>query len=216
MTLWDLLSLLWRRWYITLAGAALTTVAVILVLSTAPLYYGQLRVVILPPTSALVNGYAETDESLVNLAGVVARSIQGSGGEAQPVSEGITLVGQGVRDGFSVRQPNAGGQWQYRFDEPVLEVQAVGSSPDAVRAHVQQGVDAVKSTLDALQTAQGVGDESRVRTQLNPDETQIFEQRGNRVRALAATAIAGLAATLGVLAMLGPPRKRGSLRRGAA
>lgn len=207
MTLWDLLSLLWKRWYVTLGGAALTALAVAFVLSGTPLYYGQVRVVILPPQAALTNGYANTDESLVNLAGVVARSIQGASGDTEPVSEGITLVGQGVRDGFSVRQPNSGGQWQYRFDEPVLEVQAVGPTPAVVRAHVQQGVDSVVHTLDELQNAQGVDEQNRVRIQLNPTETQIFEQNGSRVRALAATTFAGLAATLGVLAILGPPRK---------
>ena len=108
---------------------------------------------------------------------------------------------------FRSRQPNSGGQWQYRFDEPVLEVQAVGPTPDVVRAHVQQGVDSVVHTLDELQNAQGVDEQNRVRTQLNPTETQIFEQNGSRVRALAATTFAGLAATLGVLAILGPPRK---------
>jgi len=200
MTIWDLFAMAARRWLLTLSGALLTVLAMLWVAQIPPLYYVQVRVVLLPPASAQPNAYGYTSKSLISLAGVVARELRPPTEDAQSVSSNVTLVGEGIRKGFSVRQQNSGGQWQYRFDEPVLEVQAVGATPAEVRTAIATALKQVDSTLAGLQDEQDVSAVNRVRTTLNPTQPQFVKEKESRVRAIASTALAGLISTLTVVA----------------
>jgi hypothetical protein len=178
-----------------------------------PVYSSQASVVLLPPASAAQNGYSDAPRSLVNLAGAVAASIQGSGGDASPVGERVTIVGEGHREGYLVRQPNAGSQWEYRFEDPVLDVQTVASTPDEARELMTHALETVQDTIDDFQDEQQVDESSRVRTQLVPSEPQVREVGGNTMRGIGLTALAGLVATLAVLGALGRPRPRAGRSR---
>lgn len=206
MTLWDLFAVAIQRWMVTLACVLLTGLALFWVLSVPPVYLSQVRVVLLRPASVGVNAYTNTSQSLVDLAGVVARDIQGGGGKAQTVRDGVTLAGEGIRAGYSVHHPNSGGQWQYSFDQPVLVLQAVDATRPAVEAQIQLALDEVETTLDRLQDAQGVALEDRVRTSLNPPSPQFYDKDGSRSRAVAATVAAGALLTVAALGVLGPRR----------
>ncbi|WP_168626105.1 MULTISPECIES: hypothetical protein [unclassified Cryobacterium] len=208
MTLWDLLTIAVRRWYVTLAGLALTGVAIVWVMQAPPVYFAQASVVLLPPESAVQNAYSDAPRSLIDLAGAVAASVQGSGGDASDVSDRVTIVGEGYREGYLVRQPSVGSQWEYRFEDPVLEVQAVANTPDGARAQMEHALDTVQDTIDEFQDEQQLDVASRVRTQLVPSEPQLSEVGGNTVRGVGLTALAGLLATLAVLGTLGRPRRK--------
>jgi hypothetical protein len=207
MTAWDLLSLALQRWIVTLCGVVATAVVVIWAASAPSVYFGQVRVVLLPPVSAQHNVYLDLPTSLTNLAGVVALDLRGSVVRADVVSANVTMVGEGYRSGYEVRHPNAGGQWVYRFDEPVLDVQAVGATPREAQQYIALALSEIESSLTSLQDGYGVPAESRVRTSLNPSTPQLSEQSGSRVRAVAASAVTGGMVTLFVLTILG--RKRG-------
>ncbi|PXA65717.1 hypothetical protein [Cryobacterium arcticum] len=213
MTAWDVLTIAAQRWLVTVLGLVLTVGAVFLVTSAQPSYLAQVRVVLLPPATAQPNGLTDTAGSLISLAGVVAKSVADSDVGAEAVSESVTLTGEGRREGYTVRQPNAGGQWQYRFDEPVLDVQAVGSTDRAARQQLDAALRRVDSALADIQDLQGVPLASRVRTILNPEAPQVDAVGGSDTRAMAATVVAGLLVTVSVLGYLGPrrPGRRGVL-----
>ncbi|TFB91726.1 hypothetical protein [Cryobacterium sp. HLT2-28] len=213
MTVWDLIANAGRRWVLTLCGALLMGLGVLWVVNVPPLYFAQVRVVLLPPAAAQPNAYGYTSESLIDLAGVVARELRPPTQDAQSVSGDVTLVGEGIRTGFSVTQQNSGGQWQYRFDEPVVEVQAVGATPSEVRAQISTALRQVESTLAEIQDEQGVIAANRVRITLNPLQPQLIEEKGSRVRAIGSIVLTGLVSTLAVVGGLGVGRGGSSRRR---
>ncbi|MFE6965607.1 hypothetical protein ACFVAJ_10850 [Agromyces sp. NPDC057679] len=190
MTVWDLLARLGRRWYLLLAVALLTAVAVWWAVSVPPTYFANVRVVFVPPASTEENVLVHPPGSLIDFAGVVGRSIESSGA-AEPVSAEVTLLGEGRTEGFLVRQANSGGQWQYAFDDPVLEVQAVGSTPEEAMASLEEGVDAVRTTTTELQDDLGVPSGARIVTTLNPSTPRLERESGSKIRAVAAIALVG-------------------------
>lgn len=211
MTIWDLLAAATRRWGVTLSGLLLTVLAILWVMSIPEVYSAHVRVVLLPPTSDEPNGYADRSTSLIHLAGAVARNIRGTGDVPEPVSGNVTLASEGYQDGFEVRHLNSGGQWKYRFAEPVLDVQAVGESLSSAESSMARALQEVESALIVMQDTEGVSAENRVRTRLNPPVPQFRVEVGSRARAVAASALTGVLLTLGVLGSLGPAR-RGSER----
>ncbi|MCU1441886.1 MAG: hypothetical protein JWQ59_36 [Cryobacterium sp.] len=208
MTIWDLFSIAVQRWRLTLCCLLLTGLAVYWTETSPPVHYARVSVVLLPPVSAHANGYASRSESLVYLAGAVARATREAGDGADAASASVTLVGKGYREGSTVQQPDVGGQWQYRFDAPVLDVQAVGPTRAAVEVEMASALGRVESTLSAFQDTQSVADASRVRTRLNPAAVQYYEEDGSRVRAASASILTGLIVTLGVVGGLGPKSQR--------
>ncbi|GAA1788817.1 hypothetical protein GCM10009748_24340 [Agromyces lapidis] len=215
--MWDLVARLGRRWYVLVAGVLLTGLALVVVLSVTPTYFAHVHVVFVPPASSEQNILVRPTDSLVNLAGVVARSVQ-SGGSAQPVSAEVTLLGEGETEGFLVRQPNRGGQWQYEFVEPVIDVQAVGATPDEAMASLDRALAEIDAATTELQDAQGVPESARVVTTLNPSTPQLESQSGSRVRAVTATVLIGVILTLSAAGLGGAvPRRLGakSSARGA-
>lgn len=217
MSFWDLLGTAVRRWYVTLGGMIVTALALAMVFSTPGLYFAHVRVVVLAPEPTLPNAYQWTLASLVEFTGAVGRAVQGSGGTATTVSESTTLVGEGYRSGYSIRQPNVGGQWQYTFREPVLDVQAVGETKEEAEQEIRTAVTLIEDTVRALQEEQGVAPELMIRTQLAPTEPQVGEVKGERSRALAMTGLIGMLVTAFVLVRWGPPpprTRRPARRRG--
>lgn len=218
MTAWDLFAIAIQRWVVTLICVVLTAGAVLWTVKSPPLYFVQVHVVLLPPVTADGNGLAVASRSVIDLAGVVARAIGGSGGQSQPVSDGVTLPGEGIRSGYSIRQPNTGGQWKFSFDQPVLDVQAVDSTPAKAEAQVQLALGEIKRTLVSLENGQGTSMQNRARISLNPATPQVFEESGSRTRAATASAFTGIIVTMALLSALGPrkPLLRRSTWRGSA
>ncbi len=220
MTAWDLFAIAFQRWAVTLACALVTGLLVFSVLHAKPVYFEQVRVVLLPPVTPASNGFGSTSASLIDLAGVVAKSVQGSDPQALPVSDSVTLFDQGIRSGFSVVQPNLGGQWAYNFQDPVLNVEAVDSTPELTQQQLQKALDKIQASLMEIQDAQGVDATYRVRSSQNPSIPHVTVQKGSTVRAVGASALAGGLVAAAILVTLGrkrtaPPkgvRRRGSSR----
>jgi hypothetical protein len=204
MTLWDLFTVAFQRKLLTICCVLLTGLAVAWVSHTQPVYLSQVNVVLLRPASVPLNAYTNTSQSLIDMAGVVARAVQGGDGSAQTVSDGVTLAGEGIRDGYAVQQPNGGGQWQYRFDQPFLDIQAVGSTASEARRQMTLALADVRATLDRVQDDQGVSAANRVRVNLNPLEPQLYAAAGSHIRAVGATAVLGILITLALMGALGP------------
>jgi hypothetical protein len=214
VTLWDLVAVAFQRRWLTLCCVLLTGLAVYSAAHVQPLYFSQVNVVLLRPASVPLNAYTRTSQSLIDMAGVVARAMTG-GGQAQTVSDGVTLPGEGIRSGYAVQQPNAGGQWQWRFDDPILDIQAVGPTRESANGQMQLALDEVDATLIRTQDAQGVAPENRVRAELSPSVPQLYTEVGSKVRAVATIVLLGLLITLALMGALGPKRPPGAARIGS-
>ena len=199
MTIWDLVSMAWRFWLVTLVGILLTVGGSLIVWQQQGVFNGQVNVVLLKPDVIPGNALANTSDSLISMAGVVAKMVGGPTGTSRAVSDQVTLVGEGAHEGYSVRQPNSGGQWEYRFETPVLDVQSAGRTEGAARAGMAAALASVQSAIDHLQSDASVRSNMRIRTQLSPTEPAFTYAHGSRTRALAATAVVGVLGTLGAV-----------------
>lgn len=151
---------------------------------------GEVRVVLLPPDGGLPNALAETTSSLVSMASVVSRGVEGFAG-AEAVDPTVTLASQGVRTGYSVRQPNLGGQWETSYQDPVVDVQSVGPTQEVAATEMSRGLAHVGQVLNDLQDREAVPADLRVRVRLSPPVPTYQVQKGSRTRGLAASAVAG-------------------------
>ena len=207
MTAWDLISIALQRWVVTVLGLLLTITFVLATTTAEPAYLSRVSVVLLPPSGPNVNGLEDASESLISLAGVVAREVEAPGAGQAPVSSGVTLIGEGRREGSTVRQPGTGGQWNFRFEQPVLDVQAIDSTAAEASARMDAALADIDEALASLQDSQGVAANSRVRAVLNPAAPQVSEEVGSGVRAAFGAAVSGVLLTLLALGILGPVRK---------
>ena len=221
MALWDLVAVLLRWRYVTLAGGALALVAAIFVMKLPGVYFMQANVVFLaPPAASDANAFQSTPASLVSVAGIVERRVNQPSSDALPVvSDSVTLVGEGATHGYSVRLPNSGGQWAYNFDRAVLDVQAAGTSATEVQNTFTAAVAQINAELVALQRAKGIPPGEMIKTQLSPPDPPIHFGKGSRSRAGVITLLLGAGLTVaGVLALDGlslrwrTPRRRPATR----
>lgn len=186
-----------RRWWIALVGVVLTLAACVLVKDAPGVYYQQADVVLMwpQPPQNKENTFQYGNKTLIKTAGVVARAVQGHEG-AMTVSDTATLAGQGIRHGWSVRLPNSGGQWAYDFEEPVLSVEAVGTTPREASATTTVVVSRINAELASLQRAEGVPSWLMIRTRLSPPTPVLHYAAGSRGRAVLMTLFIGVTFTL--------------------
>ena len=201
MTVWDLLGLVRRFWYVTFVGLLATGAGVGYALTVPGVIHGQVNLVFLaPPTTkgnVLINGNA----SLISAAGVVATIVGGPGGTARPVSSAATLVGEGATTGYRVEQPNSGGQWEYRFVSPVLDVQTAGRDLAQAQGSMATGLESVRTAVDKIQDDAGVSAPNRIRLSLSPAAPVYAYAGPSRRRAVVGSVLAGALLTLGALVL---------------
>lgn len=202
MTSADVVAILLRRWYIVIAGLALTAGAIFAFAERPGVYSTQADVLFLAPKSANnPNPIEVSSESLIATAGLVSHIIGDRRATPPTASSEVTLTGKGVRKGYSIRLPNSGGQWVNSFDRPVLDVQVAGPSEAWVRATLAQQILAIDNALGSLQRNDGIAQENLISTSLTPQVAKVVYSRGDPKRAI--TAILILGTTLTVLAAVG-------------
>ncbi len=195
MTVHELFGCLVRRWYVVLLGLALTAAAVAGVRTLPGVWFGQVNVVFLVPSEGRYNPLSVTTQSLITTAGAVARAVAPPEQRYRVTAEGVTLLDEGIRHGHSVRLPNAGGQWDYRFDDPILDVQATGATPEEVEAEMTTALTSIEEQLRAFEDRAGVIESGRILMRLNPTEPVYRYDDGSRVRAAAAAGLVGVTLT---------------------
>jgi hypothetical protein len=199
VTVWDLLGLCRRFWLITICGLALTVCAVVLESNHDGVYAGQVNVILLAPQPVRGNALADTTDSLISLAGVLARITGGPGGDASPASDTVALAGEGVLNGYSIHQPNSGNQFGYLFDKPILDIQAVGDTLPDAHEQMDSALTSIRATLSGIEAEAGVVDDMRVGIELSPNEPTFAYEHGSRIRAVGITSAIGIALTLGAV-----------------
>ena len=176
-------------------------------------YWTSTHVTFLAPFStANPNTLQVNTDSLVTTAGVVAKLVTQGDVGAQVVSDSVTLADQGIRHGYSVRLPNDGGQWAINYDQPYLDIQAIGTSPPEAATTLRSVVNRIRATLGAVQRAQRVDSWNLISTQLNPEVPPIRLSTGSRARAVLSTLLLGSGLTAaGVVVCAGVIRRRAAL-----
>lgn len=192
-----------------LVGALVTAVAGYGAIRADGVYFARTELAFLAPQStANPNALRTQSDSLIITAGVVARELTGPAEWPKFGSMEVTLAGAGVRDGWSLRLPDTGGQWASNFASQRLVLEVVGPTAEVVDARQRQLVDEVVATLDALQTSQGAAPQERITILATPESPVLSHVTGSRPRALAMTAVLGMSMTLSCVLML-ERRRRG-------
>jgi hypothetical protein len=194
VTFWELMAVLRRRWYVTVAGLMVALVMVGVVHSLPGTYSSQVDVLFLQPDDG--NTYRVVTPGLIGLAGVVGQMANGGQDQVQTVSDDVLLAEEGVEHGYSVRLPNSGGQWANNFERPLLDVQVTGDSPQEVRARLDVVLGKIDADLMDLQDRAKVDPRYRVTTRLSPLSPPVLHNSGSRVRALAGSLLLGIILTL--------------------
>lgn len=203
MSLWELLRGFRRFWPVLVIGALLTALAGHLAIKDDGVYFTRTELAFLAPTSSdWPNALRTQSDSIIITAGAVARAVVGPADLPKFASPEVTLVGTGIREGWSLRLPDTGGQWATNFATQRLVLEIVGPTREAVAARQQELTAEVAVVLDDLQAAQGAAPRGRITVIPTPDSTVIFHASGNRPRALAMTALLGAGATTACVAVL--------------
>jgi hypothetical protein len=205
-----------RFWPVALVGLLTSVCAGVWIAHRPGVYYEQINVIfIMPATPDSGNALQNGSDNLIRTAGLVARLVTNDWSGPEPVSDSATLLGEGVRSGYSVRLPNAGGQWAYNFDKPQLNVEVVGTTPAEVRSTMTQVLARVNGTLAGLQDSQSVRPSLRIQTRLSPPSASVEYVTGSRARTFAVTVVLELALTLAALFALERWRTGGRRSRDA-
>jgi hypothetical protein len=217
MTLWDLIRSMLRRWPIVLIGAVLTLAIGYHAAGDRGVYWAKTKVVFLAPSSEMYPNSLETgSEDVIITAGLVAKEMMGPAETLKFTSPDANLIGSGIRDGWSVKLPDTGGQWAPNFADQWLDVEVVASTPAAVQARMDELIDEVVATLKHLQRTHHVADVNDITARPAPESGVIYQVVGSRIRVLAMTLALGVGATVWVVLILDYRASRGrSLRLGA-
>jgi hypothetical protein len=212
MTPWELILTMLRRWPVVLVGALCTGALAFVMLADDEVYWSRTEVVFLAPTSRLYpNSLSAPSEDLIITAGVVAKRVTGPGATLKYASPEANLVGIGVRDGWSVKLPDTGGQWAPNFARQVLSVEVVAPDREKLLARQRELIDRIARELDALQRERGVDPVNDITVTVQPETSAVYELGGSKIRTLGMVGILGGGATLSVIVLLEyRARKRGT------
>jgi len=184
-----------QRWWhvLVLATGALATVAMLAhVRAHEGVYWTQANVVFLAPkTVRTPNNIQDTSSGVIATAGLVESLLRSTGSASASSSSSASIVGTGVRDGSWVRLLQSGGQWEYNFDKPILEVQVVGRTPQAVEDRAAELVSSIQAKLKELQVNDGVPRSGRITTLVSPANPTVRYSNGRPSRAMGATVLLG-------------------------
>ena len=212
MTFWELIRAFLRPWPVVLIGALCTAGAGYLAIQDDGVYFTRTEIVFLAPTSTLYpNALRTQSEDIIVTAGVVAKAITGPGKVTKFSSPDVTLIGMGVRDGWSLRLPDTGGQWATNFATQRLILDIVGPTREKVREQQSAIILRVQDELAALQRDAGVDPVNDITAMTAPQTTVVFHVGGNKIRALGMSAALGVGATAAVVLWLEFRRRRSEL-----
>ena len=127
----ELLSLVLRRWYLVLLGAAISIGALYLVTHKPGVYWSQISVLLLAPVHKFYpNNLENPHDALAPVAGLLVADWNGVDRPPLMATGDTALFGEGQRQGIEVRVPNEGSQWQPAYLTPNIDVQVVDSNPE--------------------------------------------------------------------------------------
>ena len=180
---------------------------------TPGVYWSESRVTILPPQStANPNMFELSLRSISMTAGIVANMVGDDQRRPRAVAPEMPLPELGVRSGWSVEQPDRGGQWSHQYSDPYITIQAVDPDPDRVAEMMAALEEQVRQTLTQVQDDAHVAPVNRFTTTTSPPTINVKYQGVSRWRALLGTYLLGAGITA-LVVRLATAASRGSLVR---
>lgn len=194
-------------------GLALTGLAVVLLASPPGVYWASQRVSIQAPRSTEnPNTFQISPRSINMTAGLIAQLVSEDQRATRAVEPEMPLADLGVRSGWTVQQPDRGGQWSHQYSDPYVTIQVVDPDPQRVEEEMTRLEDRVVSTIVRIQDEAHVAPVNRFTTTTSPPTTNLYYAGGSPTRALVGIAVLGLGLTLllvrGTVVLL---RRRGGL-----
>ena len=196
MTSVEFLKLLVRRWYLVALGLAITVGVTMVAAGPSVVYFSRTTVNILEPDRGKVRilGYHSPDS--IALANIVAARVNNGVHTPLASNPDVTLYSMGILQGTHAQVRNVGGQWLSSVTEPVVDVQVVDPSHDAVEANMRAEVAKIGTELTQLENQLKVPADERIELELNPPDPVIEQVVTNRARATAGYGLFGLGLTL--------------------
>lgn len=194
MTVLDLGAQALRLWWLTLAGLLLTAAAGYQAVTVPGVYWSHVDVVFLRPAAVSPNTLGQSSARVIEAASVIQREVTGVE-RTRVVSDGVTIVDEGIIPGVEVRLPNAGGQWANNFNRPFLRVEVSDRTARGAQARLTEILARIERSLSDRQQSAGVAPENRLTIMLNPAAPKVEYSAGLPVRAAVAVAVLGLGLT---------------------
>lgn len=204
-----------RRWPIVLVGIALTVGLAAVAASPTPVYHARTEMVLLaPPSARYPNELVTQTESLIVTAGLVAIRINGTEAPMKFGDPLVNPVGAPSSTGdVWVQLIDTGGQWVANFDDQVLLLDAVASSPEEAEALLAETAGRVQQALADEQEAFGVDDANRITARMSPERPAVTPVTGSPMRAAGMTIALGGLLTLSAVVLLECRASRRAARR---
>lgn len=204
MTLADLLRAFVRRWPIVLVGVLLSVGVAYLATRTEPAYHARAEAVFLAPSSTRYpNELVTTTESIIISAGAVAKRLNGPDPGLKFGTQDVNPVGAPPGNGDTwIQLVDAGNQWVSNFDDQVLLIDSMGSTPVEAEAQVLEAAERIKEEVAALQREQGVDPINDITVRLSPGVPVVTEIDGSGVRAGGMSFVIGVILTAGLVVVL--------------
>ena len=139
-------------------------------------------------------GYHSPDS--IAVANIVAARVNNGVHTPLASNPDVTLYSMGILQGTHAQVRNVGGQWLSSVTEPVVDVQVVDPSHDAVEANMHAEVAKIGTELTQLENQLKVPADERIELELNPPDPVIEQVVTNRARATAGYGLFGLGLTL--------------------
>jgi len=191
----EMLRALRRHWLVVVVGLLITFGAVAGVRQVPGVYETRVTLILLPPGNAVPNPLLASDPSLVATAAVLQRAVEQGTVINTMASNDVTISGLGERHGWSVRLPPSGNQWVFWFDRAVLDVQAVGSTPEEVDDQLVAAKEKIDAALARIQDGAAVPASARIRV-VQGAETSISYGGGRPARSSLGVVVLGIGLTL--------------------
>lgn len=138
-------------------------------------FYASTDVLFLPPPASVGGNSLRADPGrTVYYAAIVERQFNGEHPDNTPRPTSAPLYGTGVRNGYAVYLPNAGGQWQTNFNKAAIRVEVVGESGDQARQQMDDIVQKLRAMAKVPQDEMGVIPESYISTELSPEKPNVL------------------------------------------
>ena len=196
MTVAELWGALRRRWLVMLFGLFLTLAVCLLTARLPGVYWASTKVYLLVPASAVKPNQLIPADAAIDFAGLIEAEVNHGVPARQATSPDVTLVDQGIYDGWSVLQPDTGGQWAHNFTESSLIVQASGPTAAIVQTRMDNLIHEIVQLATAHENSAHVAADERVELTMSPGTVAVQYSNGNHRRALEIIVLLGVGLSL--------------------
>jgi hypothetical protein len=187
VTVRQLMSILFRRWYIPLGLLACAALVTVMLARDGGIY--TTRTVIsfmLPASTSLSPTNGTNDSSIIAFAASVVQETNNGRPPAGYSMEDAPYYGAGIREGELVKLIDSGNQWAPMVNKAEIEIQIVGRTFDSVESRQGELVSKIVQAAEFQQAAIAVLPENRITASVVPLTTDIDYISASRSSQLAA------------------------------